>query len=350
MQKADLGINLDQVVVLIGAASTHTDSLRREHFIAFRDEVVRQPGFVSGTASMNVPGQPMRTRVSNISRSDMPGNLKLEVVLGQIDDGFIPTYELKLLAGRNFEQPIILDTAKAIISESMVKILEYGTPQAAIGKQFRMGNIRYTIKGVVNDFHHEGLKKPSEPVIFVHRHPSEFGFYSFRIQGNMQKMLAQLQSIWPKHYPGDPFDYFLSTEYFDRQYNEEMRLSRILTAFALLAIIVVALGLFGLVSSIAEQRTKEIGFRKVNGATTKDIMLLMLSYFIRFEIPAFIIACPLAWIIMRRWLQGYAYQTTISWLIFILTGIIAFIIATASVIIQSYRASAKNPIDALRYE
>ena len=350
MQKADLGINLNQVVVLRGAASTHTDSLRREHFNAFRDEVLQQPGFVSGTASMNVPGQPMRFRISNLSRSDMPSDLKREVILGNIDDGFIPTYGLKLLAGRNFEQPIILDTAKAIISESLVKILEFGSPQAAIGKQFRMGNIKYTIKGVVNDFHHEGLKKPTEPVIFVHRHPSEFGFYSFRIQGNMQKMLAQLQSIWPKHYPGDPFDYFLSTEYFDRQYNEEIRLSRILTAFALLAIIVVALGLFGLVSSIAEQRTKEIGFRKVNGATTKDIMLLMFSYFIRFEIPAFIIACPLAWIIMRRWLQGFAYQTTISWLIFVLTGIIAFIIATASVIIQSYRASTKNPVDALRYE
>jgi putative ABC transport system permease protein len=350
MQKADLGINLDQVVVLRGAASTHTDSLRREHFVAFRDEVVRQPGFISGTGSMNVPGQPMRTRISNISRSDMPGTLKPEVVLGQIDDGYIATYGLKLLAGRNFEQPIILDTAKAIISESMVNILEYETPQAAIGKQFRMGNLIYTIKGVVNDFHHEGLKKPYEPVVFVHRHPFEFGFYSFRIQGNMQKMLAQVQSIWPEHYPGDPFDYFLSTEYFNRQYNEEIRLSRILTSFALLAIIVVALGLFGLVSSIAEQRTKEIGFRKVNGATTKDIMMLMLSYFIRFEIPAFIIACPLAWIIMRKWLQGFAYQSTISWVIFALTGIIAFIIAISSVIIQSYRASSKNPLDALRYE
>lgn len=350
MQKADLGIDLNQVVVLRGAASTHTDSLRREHFLAFRDEVVRQPGFVSGTASMNIPGQPMRYRLSNISRSDMPGNLKLEVIQGFIDDGYIPTYGLKLLAGRNFEQPIILDTARAIISESLVKILEYDSPQAAVGKQFRIGNIRYTIKGVVNDFHHEGLKKPTEPVVFIHRHPYEFGFYSFRFQGDKQKILAHLQSVWPKHYPADPFDYFLSTEYFNRQYNEEIRLSRILTAFALLAIIVVALGLFGLVSSIAEQRTKEIGYRKVNGADTKDIMLLMLSFFIRFEIPAFIIACPLAWIIMRRWLQGFAYQTTISWLIFALTGVIAFIIAIGSVIVQSYRASSKNPIESLRYE
>jgi putative ABC transport system permease protein len=350
MQKADLGINLDHVIVLRGAASTHTDSLRREHYNAFREEVLQHPGFLSGTASMNIPGQPMRFRISNLSRSEMPGELKREVTLDNIDDGYIPTYGLKLLAGRNFEQPIRLDSAKAIITESLEQILDFPSPESAVGRQFRIGNANITIKGVVNDFHHEGLKKPGEPVIFVHRHPFEFGYYSFRVEGDMQKILTQLRAIWPKHYPNDPFDYFLSNEYFDLQYNEEIRLSRILTAFTLFAIIVASLGLYGLVSSIAEQRTKEIGFRKVNGATVKDIMLLMFSYFIRFEIPAFLLACPLAWIIMHKWLQGFAYQATFSWLIFVLTGIIAFLIATGSVITQSYRAATKNPVDALRYE
>ncbi len=350
MKDADLGINLDNVVVLRGAASTHTDSLRREHFIAFRDEVVLLNDFLYGTASMNVPGQPMRFRVSNLSRADMQGELKREVTLGNIDDGFIPAYGLKLLAGRNFEQPIRLDSARVIITESVARMLEFTSPEDAVGKQLRMGNNSFIIKGVVNDFHHEGLKKPVEPVIFVHRHPFEFGFYSFRVRGDMQKALTQLQAIWPKHYPGDPFDYFFSNEYFNLQYNEEIRLSRILTAFTLFAIIVASLGLFGLISSIAEQRTKEIGYRKVNGATTRDIMLLMFSYFIRFEIPAFILACPLALIIMRKWLHGFAYQTTISWFIFVLTGIIAFVIATVSVLSQSYKAAMKNPADALRYE
>jgi putative ABC transport system permease protein len=350
MEKADLGINLNKVVVLRGAASTHTDSLRREHFNAFRDEVLQLKEFKSGTASMNVPGQPMRFRISNLSRSDISSVLKREVTLGHVDDGYIETFGLKLLAGRNFEQPIRLDSAKTIVTESLLKILGFISPETAVGKQLRMGNNNYTIKGVVNDFHHEGLKKPAESLIFIHRHPFEFGYYSFRIIGDMQKSLAQLQAIWPKHYPKDPFDYFFSDEYFDRQYSEENRLIRILAVFTLFAILVTSLGLFGLVCSIAEQRTKEIGFRKVNGATIKDIMLLMLSYFIRFEVPAFILACLLARIIMGKWLQGFAYQTTFGWLIFILTGIIAFIIATASVITQSYKASTKNPADALRYE
>jgi putative ABC transport system permease protein len=194
------------------------------------------------------------------------------------------------------------------------------------------------------------LKKPEESVIFLHRHPFEFGYYSFLVIGDMQKSLVQLQSIWTKHYPKDPFDYFFSDEYFDRQYSEEIRLNRILEAFTLFAIIVASLGLFGLISSIAGQRTKEIGFRKVNGATTKDIMVLMFSYFIRFEIPAFLLACPLAWIIMSKWLQGFAYHTSINWLILVLTGVVAFIIATVSIVTQSYKASTMNPVDALRYE
>ena len=350
MEKADLGINLNQVVVIRGAASTHTDSLRREHFNAFREEVLKLNEFKSGAASMNVPGQPMRFRINNLSRPDIQSELKREVTMGNIDDGFITTYRLKLLAGRNFEQPIRLDSARVIITESLGKLLGFTSPETAIGRQLRMGNTNFTIKGVVNDFHQEGLKKPAEPVIFIHRHPFEFGFYSFRIQGNIQKSLSRLQEIWPKHYPNDPFDYFFSNEYFDRQYNEEIRLSRILAAFTLFAIIVASLGLFGLISSIAEQRTKEIGLRKVNGATVNDIMLLIFSYFTRFEIPAFILACPVAWIIMRKWLQGFAYQTTFSWLIFVMTGVIAFIIATVSIINQSYTASTKNPVDALKYE
>jgi putative ABC transport system permease protein len=184
-----------------------------------------------------------------------------------------------------------------------------------------MDNHIFTIKGVVNDFHHEGLKKPAEPIIFTHVHPYEFGFYSFKLKGDIQHFSAQLKPIWDKHYPNDPMDYFFSNEYFNRQYNDELRLSKILTAFTLFAILVASLGLFGLVSFFAQQRTKEIGIRKVNGATVSDIMFLVFSFFMRYEIAAFLLACPLAWYFMNRWLQGFAYQTTISWWVFLLTGL-----------------------------
>jgi putative ABC transport system permease protein len=350
MQKADLGVDLGQVIVLKGAASTHTDSLRREHFNAFRDDVLKVSEFRSGSASMNAPGQAVRYRRSNLSLPEKPGELKTEITLGNIDDGFIETYGLKLLAGRNFEQPISNDYRRVIISESVSNLLGFGSPGEAVNRQLRMGNDLYTIKGVVNDFHHESLKKTSEPIIFIHRHPSEFGYYSFRIQGNVDRAVAHIRNVWPRHYPNDPLNYFFSNDYFNEQYNEEIRLSRILGAFTIFAIIVASLGLYGLISFVAEQKTKEIGLRKVNGAEVSDILRLMLSCFIRFEAAAFLLAAPLAWLVMNRWLRGFAYQASIAWWIFALTGAIAFVISVLSTIAQSYRAATRNPVEALRYE
>ncbi|HOO85037.1 MAG TPA: ABC transporter permease [Prolixibacteraceae bacterium] len=350
MQKAQLGVDLEQVLVINGAASTHSDPLRREHFIMFRDEAVQMPGIESGTASMNVPGQPVRFRNSNLARPEQQSILTRQVPVSQIDDGYIDTYGLTLLAGRNFEQPFRNDSANVIISESTAKLLEFDSPAEAINRQIRMDNRLYTIKGVANDFHHEGLKKSAEPIIFTHVHPFEFGFYSFKLKGDIQQLLAQLKPIWDKHYPNDPMDYFFSNEYFNRQYNDELRLSKILTAFTLFAILVASLGLFGLVSFFAQQRTKEIGIRKVNGATVSDIILLVFSFFMRYEIAAFLLACPLAWYFMNRWLQGFAYQTTISWWVFFITGAVAMLISIVSVISQSWKAARRNPVEALRYE
>jgi putative ABC transport system permease protein len=350
MQKAKLGVDLEQVMVINGAASTHSDRLRREHFIMFRDEAVQLAGIISGTGSMNVPGQPMRFRNSSLSRPDQQSVLKREVPIGLIDDGYIETYGLQLLAGRNFQQPFRADSLNVIISESSAKLLDFNSPNKAVNQQLRLGNNTFYIKGVVNDFHQEGLKKPSEPIIFFNQHPGEFGYYSFKIKGDAHQVLAQLKPIWNKHYPNDPMDYFFSNEYFNHQYNDEKRLSKILTAFTLFAIIVASLGLFGLISFYAQQRTKEIGLRKVNGATISDIIFLVFRFFMSYEIAAFLLACPLAWFTMNKWLQGFAYQTTISWWIFLLTGVIALLISVASVITQSYKAATRNPVEALRYE
>ena len=350
MQKADLGVKLDQVIVMKAAASTNSNPQRGELFNAFRDEVLRNSGFVNGTATMNVPGQSLRFRNNNISIPGKQADLKESITIGNIDNGYLETYGLKLLAGQNFDVSQRLDSAKVLVSESTTKILGFNSPGEAIGQQIRMDGRNRTIKGVVNDFHHEGLKKASEPLLFTHEHPYEFGFYSFEIKGDAQQALEALTKIWPKHYPNDPLDTFFSDEYFNQQYNEEMRLSKILTAFTLFAIIVASLGLFGLVSFVAQQRTKEIGVRKVNGATVGDIVLLVFSYFTKFEVIAFLLACPLAWLVIDRWLQGFAYKTSVSWWIFLLTGAIAFLISVISVVMQTYKAAMRNPVEALRYE
>ena len=350
MQKAELGVDLNQVIVLKGAASTNSNPQRRQKFTSFRDELLENSEFVSGTATMNVPGQPLRYRDNNVTLPGRRSDLKQEITIGNIDNGYIKTYQLKLLAGENFDQTPRLDSLKVLVSESTIKILGFNSGPEAVGQKIVMGNRERIIKGVVNDFHHEGLKKAAEPMIFTHEHPYEFGFYSFRMGGNIETALADLRKVWNKHYPNDPLDYFFSNDFFNAQYNEEVRLSKILIVFTIFAIIVASLGLFGLISFFAQQRTKEIGVRKVNGATISDIMMLVFSYFIRFEMIAFLVACPLAWYTINKWLQGFAYQTTISWWIFAVTGIAAFLISVVSVISQSYRAATRNPVEALRYE
>lgn len=350
MQDAKLGLNLENVIVLKGAASTHSDTLRREHFNMFREEVLVQTQFMSGTASMDVPGQPVRFRNSDLAAVDMQSQLKQEIMVAQVDDGYIPTFGLTLLAGRNFEQPFRNDSANVIISESVCSLLGFSSPEDAVNKQLRLGKNLLNIKGVINDFRHEGLKKPVNPIILRHIHPHEFGYYSFRIEGNQRDAIASLGKIWPIHYPDDPMNYFFSVDFFNEQYKEEKRLIRILTAFTLFSVFVSAIGLFGLISFFTAQKTKEIGLRKVNGASTGNIIALLFIHFFRFEIIAFIFACPFAFFIMKKWLNGFPERINIGWEIFLVTAIMAFLVSFLSIAYQSYKAASRNPSESLMYE
>lgn len=350
MQNAELGVDLRNVVVLQGAASTHSDSLRRQHFIMFREDVLSNNGFTYGTASMDVPGQPVRFRTNNLALADRPGELKQEVMIGNIDDGYIGTYGLKLLAGRNFEQPFLNDTSYVLITNSVCGLLGFESPDDAINRRLRIGRDIFTVKGVVNDFHHEGLKKPVMPMIFRHVHPFEFGFYSFRIEGNTGTAINNLSRVWPEHYPGDPMNYFFSPDFFNEQYDEEKRLGRILAAFTFFSVIISALGLYGLISFFTAQRTKEIGLRKVNGATTGNILLMLFRAFLRFEVIAFVFAGLIAWFVMQKWLESFITKAVFGWQVFAITGLVAFGVSIISVLSQSYRAAIKNPVHSLMYE
>lgn len=350
MQQSQLGINLENVIILKGATSTNSDPRRTERFNSFRQDILKNAQFINGTATMNIPGEPLRFRNNNVAIPGKGSELKQTITIGNIDEGFIETYGLQLLAGKNFDQSRQLDSGRVIVSESAAKVFGFSTPGEAIDQQLLLDNRVLTIKGVINDFHHEGLKKPLEPMLFTHEHPYEFGFYSLRFEGNINEAVNYIRKVWPNHYPNDPCDYFVCNDFFNNQYNEEKRLNKLLTIFTLFAIIVASLGLFGMISFFAQQRTKEIGVRKVNGASVTEIILMVFSNFSRFEIGAFLLACPIAWIVIDRWLQGFAYKTHISWWIFALTGLIALLIAALSMFGQVYSAATRNPVEALRYE
>ncbi len=208
------------------------------------------------------------------------------------------------------------------------------------------------VVGVVKDIHITTLKEPIGPMVYrFGQHNNSPGFLTFRLrEGTGKEAIAFMEEKWNEMFPDIPFFYFSVKEKYFQNYIEEGRLSRIVGSFALSAIVLSILGLLGLITFFAEQRIKEIGIRKVNGAKVSEIMTLLNKDFVKWVHIAFVIAVPIAWYAMPKWLETFAYKTPLSWWIFALAGVLALGIALLTVSWQSWRAATRNPVEALRYE
>ncbi|MDP4270595.1 MAG: ABC transporter permease [Bacteroidota bacterium] len=355
MQNYQLGMKIDRVLILSGPASTNIlGEGRRAKYLAFRREVLSDPRFMAATATMNVPGQEPRWRSGEFVRLDAGVQPGAVFCTNNADDGFINTYSLKLLAGQNFSVTPANNANKILINESSARKLGFANAQDAIGKQIvPTGDNRKPVEiiGVVADFHNEGLHKPVYPMVWNNDHPYEFGFYSIRVNNpNMQEAVAQLQKIYKRHFPEDPFNYFFADELFNRQYFSEVRFGKFYILLTILSLSIACLGLYGLLLHYINQKKKEIGIRKVNGAQVSEVMLFINRNFFRWTVIAFVIACPLVYWMMNKWLQDFAYHTDISWWIFAIAGLVTLFITVLTVSWQSYKASVGNPADALKYE
>jgi putative ABC transport system permease protein len=354
MKNADMGINFEQVITLNAPASLNIDTAKRTKFLSFRRELLDNPGFKSATANNFTPGQAPRYGYAEYVRPDAgirPNSLFLE---NNGDDGLISTFGLKLLAGRNFSSRPNDNRRKVIINESSRKELGFLNADDAIGKFIYRANrdtIPIEVIGVLADFHNEGLQKPIYPMIYNNGHPFEFGYYSVKLDTrNISNAVEKLETIWKSHYHSDPMEYFFADEFFFRQYQSEARFGKFYTVLAVLSITIACLGLYGLIVFYLNQKRQEISLRKINGAEVTEVMVMLNRDFIRWVTIAFIIATPVAWYIMTRWLQNFTYRTELSWWIFALAGIVAMGIALLTVSWQSWKAATRNPAEALRYE
>ncbi|HEY8971307.1 MAG TPA: FtsX-like permease family protein, partial [Puia sp.] len=267
----------------------------------------------------------------------------------------INLYQMKLLAGRNFS-PLDYndDPSKAhtlIINEAALRQLAFQSPQDAVGKRVMAFNRTWDIIGVVADFHQKSLKSGIEPVLML---PTLQGQYSqFSVKVDPLQLPATLEAIrkaYSRYFPGNVFDYYFLDEKFNRQYSNDYLFGKVFSLFAALAILIACLGLSGLSLLTSIQRTKEIGIRKVLGASVTGIVLLLSKDFIKLVLLAIIIASPVAWYFMRLWLQDFAYRIDISWWIFVLAGLLSLIIALLVIGFQTARSAIANPIKSLRTE
>jgi putative ABC transport system permease protein len=354
MKKADTGINLSQVITFNAPASLNSDSARRTHYLAFRRDLLQDPVFKSATANTFTPGEEPRYGNNEYTRPDAgvkPNSLFFE---NTADDGLIETFGLKLLAGNNFSIRPRDNNRKVLINESSMRMLQFRSPEDAVGKKiYRTGRdtVPREVIGVIADFHNEGLQKPIYPMIYNNGHPFEFGYYSVKLNtSNITGALKTLEKVWKSHYPEDPVDLFFSNDFFLKQYQSEERFGKFYSSLTILSIVIASLGLYGLILFYLTQKRKEIGLRKINGARATEIMLMLNKDFSRWIIISFIAAVPVAWFVMHKWLQTFAFRTSLNWWIFVSAGVLALIIALLTVSLQSWKAANKNPVETLRYE
>lgn len=342
MRNRDLGFSKDQMLVI----STEGDPKRE----AFKESLRGLTGVKSTAASSSVPGGPNRGAYSEIENKS--GDLQVaNLDLYFVDFDYIPQFGLKMAAGRQFSREFGTDTTQAmVINEAAVKLLGYAKPQDAIGRRFRQWGREGKIVGVIKDFHFRSLQETIKPLT-MRIEPGGTDLVSVKIEGNrLKETVAAVEEKWKEAIPGRPFSYYFMDEFFDRQYRSEERFEKLFFNFAVLAIFISCLGLLGLASYSTTQRTKEIGVRKVMGASITSIVGLLSKDFLKLVLIAFVVASPIAYFGMDRWLQNFAYRTDIYWWVFAIAAILSTAIAFATVSFQSIKAAVMNPVKSLRSE
>ena len=351
LRSADLGFNKDREIVVPLRSGNAKDL-----YASFKDELLKQSKVINVGASLYYPG--IANVADNIFYTD-GGSMQegKDVKMDYIDTRYLQTLNIKPVAGRLFSDDYYTqDTTGAIvINETAVKALGFANAAKATNQKlhatFNGVTYNYNIVGVVKDFHFEDLHVPIGPYGFMLNLPPQYNYAIVHIKpGDINTSLQVIQNVWHNLNASEPFDYSFLDKDFQKNYDAENKLSAIVGDFTIIAILISCLGLFGLATFSAEQRIKEIGVRKVLGASVTSIVTLLSKDFIKLVAIAVIIASPIAWLVMHKWLQSFAYRTNISWAVFVITTIVALLIALITISFQAIRAAIANPVKSLRTE
>ena len=274
-----------------------------------------------------------------------------------VDHHFIPALDFKFLAGENFKKESQASQRGLILNQVAVEKLGFSSAESAIGEMLHSFSWQgeRPIIGVVENFHQESLKNQDYPIVLLY---SDFAgnsgnFYCVKIQGeqvNLSETIALIEASWNEAFPNNPFDYFFLDTYYNDLYKADFRFRQVFGLFTALAIFIACLGLLALSSYTTLQRTKEIGIRKVLGASVSSILILLSRDYIKLILIAFAIAIPVANYFVSEWLKAFAYRIEIQWWLFALPGGMVLLIALLSISSQSWKAARRNPVDSLRYE
>jgi putative ABC transport system permease protein len=346
----ELGFKKDQQIIVPVRTETAQNNIA-----AFKNEVRNQPGIQSIAGGMYYPGIFHPQDWMMYSQGQGRSNSKT-IYINLVDDNYLQTLGVKLLAGRLFSKDFPADSlSRFVINEEAVKQFGFTSPQDAVGKwlafEWEGEQVQFTVVGVVKNFHFKDLHEEIEPIAFRMYNAANFNYVIASAGGsNLKPALTALETAWKKLNPNEPFEYSFLDQDFQKNYEREERQANLINYFTIVAIIISCLGLFGLATFTAEQRTKEIGIRKVLGATVSGVVALLSKDFLKLVAIAVIIASPLAWWGMNKWLENFAFKTSITWQVFAITSFVALAIAFMTVSFQAVKAALANPVKSLRTE
>ncbi len=349
MRKQTLGIDIAQTLVvrppLVGIDSTFLQKMG-----SFKEALMRQSFIQKITMSSSIPGEAVRWNAGGIKLVGEPESKQKQYRVIAVDYDYLKAYDLKIVAGREFSKDFGTDPQAVVLNRRGIEQLGFNKPEDAIGKKIDFWGEKYTIVGVTENFHQQSLRESFEPLI-LRLIPDVRGFLSVKTTtARAGQSVDFVKTEWKKFFPGNTFEYFFLDDHFNDQYKADQRFGQVFGLFTGLAILVACLGLFGLASFTTLQRTKEIGIRKVLGASVGGILKLLYREFALLLLLAFFVSAPLAWFAISKWLQGYAFRIDMQWIFFVLPFAIITGIAWLTVSFQSVKAALANPVNSLRSE
>lgn len=349
IRKKDLGFNRNQVLIL------NNCNALGQRAQAFKLNISQIAGVQSVTMSGFLPTGDNRMENDLFKDPTLSPSGALQLEEWSVDNNYIPTLEMKIISGRNFSPQFPSDSNGVILNESAIKMLGIQNP---VGKKlyaktdletFSKGQKTITIIGVIKDFNFNSLRQLVTPVGFILG--EDRGSMALRINSSdIPNLIGKIEQHWKSIVPGQPFSYSFMDEDFNKIYQSEQRIEKLFISFAVLAILVACLGLFGLITFAAEQQVKMIGIRKTLGASVKDIIVLLSGDFLKMVFVSILIASPVAWWITTKWLQGFAYKIHMSVWFLVAAGVLATLIALITVCSQAFKAAIANPVKSLRTE
>jgi putative ABC transport system permease protein len=357
MRSQELGVNIDQTLIIKGPGVT--DSTYEDKLTAFKEELLKYPMIKAISASTSIPGSRVLWNAGGIKRVSEDDSKSNQYRIIGIDDDFVDAYKLNVIAGRGFSKDFGTDRHSVLFNEEALKLMNFESPDSALGVDIYFWGENYKIVGVLKNFHQESLKEKFDAIIFRFT-PDTHDYFSIKLnyEGKSgtdihkltQNTIETIKTQWEEFFPGNPFDYFFLSDHYDQQYKAENQFRTIFGLFAILAIIIACMGLFGLSWFIIVQRTKEIGIRKVNGASVSDILLIVSKDFFRLVLYGIIIAAPVTYYLSMRWMEKYPFKVGFNWWLFALSGILILFISAITISYNTLAIAHSNPAESINYE